>query len=82
MCVPSGCQSRVIPLPRVLTALSFCAPLFSFLKNPGAERTGGLWEVLIRLQNCYYFNRHVLLSAMEGHVLAQGELVATLQQPE
>ena len=42
----------------------------------------GLWEVLIRLQNCYYFNRHALLTEMKGHVLAQGELVTTLQQPE
>jgi Raf kinase inhibitor-like YbhB/YbcL family protein len=28
------------------------------------------------------FNRHALLEAMKGHVLATGELVGTFQQPE
>jgi hypothetical protein len=28
------------------------------------------------------FNRHALLTAMKGHVLASGELVGTFQQPE
>lgn len=28
------------------------------------------------------FNRHALLQAMQGHVLAQGQLIGTFQQPE